>query len=36
MGHESEGVTRRHYATAARGVDAAAWWEGGKAETLKS
>lgn len=26
MGHESEGITRRHYATAARGVDAAAWW----------
>jgi integrase len=30
MGHESEGVTRRHYATAARGVDAAAWWRGKK------
>jgi integrase len=26
LGHESESVTRRHYATAARGVDAAAWW----------
>jgi integrase len=26
MGHESEGVTRRHYATAARGVDAEKWW----------
>jgi integrase len=29
MGHESEGVTRRHYATAARGVDAGRWWAGG-------
>ncbi len=26
MGHESEGVTRAHYAVAARRVDAEAWW----------
>jgi len=26
MGHESEGVTRAHYATAARRADAEAWW----------
>jgi len=27
MGHESENITRQHYAIAARAVDAAAWWD---------
>jgi integrase len=30
MGHESEGVTRRHYAMPAKRADAEAWWSLGK------